>query len=97
MTAGLKVTRVCGEVLFGLTRSAADLPRTVAGYRYIAVLEDESSVVIWTNATLQYAWAYQWSGRGARGKSKKLTACFTYSNFPVTSPGALARFRIEWI
>jgi hypothetical protein len=92
-----KVTRVRGEVLSKLSRGnpSARLPPTVTGYGYIAVLEHGTEEVLVARALRHYAWAYQWVKPVAAGKSG-LAAYFTYSNFPIAAPGALARFHIEW-
>ena len=92
------VTRVLGAVLYKLTmrNARAHLPPVIIGYRYAAVLEEGVEEVLLDRATHHYAWAYQWVKPVAAGKSG-LAAYFTYSNFPVTSPNALARFHIEWL
>lgn len=94
-----KVTRVRGEVLHKGTRAGAGtgLPSAPPGYRYTAVLKDGTEVIIRAKVAHRYEWAYLWVSRMARRKGEGLAAHFTYSNFPVTSPGALARFRIEWL
>ena len=93
-----KVTRVRGEVLYKHTLGckAARLPATIAGYRSTAVMKDGTEEVLVARGTRHYAWAYQWVNPVAAGKSG-LAAHFTYRNVPVTSPSALARFRIDWL
>jgi hypothetical protein len=93
-----KVTRVHGEVLYKRTLGgkAAGLPPAIRCYHYSAVLEDGTEEVLLNRATHHYVWAYQWVKPVAAGK-RGLAAYFTYSNFPVTSPSALARFHIEWL
>jgi hypothetical protein len=93
-----KVTQVRGEVLYKHTLGckAAGLPATIAGYRSTAVMKDGTEEVLVARGTRHYAWAYQWVNPVAAGKSG-LAAYFTYRNVPVTSPSALARFRIDWL
>ena len=90
------VIGVRGETVMYLprTRKLAGLPPVLAGYRYIAVLEDGAAEVIRALATLRYAWAHQCSNP-IYTRMEGLAAYFTFTR-GISNRGTV-RYRIEWM
>jgi hypothetical protein len=94
------VIRVRGEVIHKHARRGrpAGAASIVAGYRYTAVLADQSEVILRNKATRRYEWAYQWAVPVAAGKTARgLAAYFTYNGSRIRPSPALAELRIEWL